>query len=85
MTGKILSMAELDALLSGATVVRSSGIYGPKRGVLFDKFRRGEAVIEGDGSHWMNLIHQRDLVAALVHLITRVHPGRFTMRPTIRR
>ena len=75
MTGKILSMAELDALLSGATVVRSSGIYGPKRGVLFDKFCRGEAVIEGDGSHWMNLIHQRDLVAALVHLITSGAPG----------
>ena len=64
------------ALAAGAVVVRSSGIYGPKRGVLFEKFRRGEAVIEGDGLRWINQIHQRDLVAALVHLIDRGQPGR---------
>ena len=75
MTGKILSMAENGALASGATVVRSSGIYGPGRGVLFEKFRRGEAVIEGDGLRWMNQIHRDDLVAALVHLIEAGLPG----------
>ena len=58
-----------------AIVVRSSGIYGPKRGVLFAKFQRGEAVIEGDGLRWINQIHQRDLVAALAHLIDHGAPG----------
>jgi nucleoside-diphosphate-sugar epimerase len=70
-TGKLLREAETIALGSGATVVRSSSIYGPGRGVLFDKFQRGEAVIEDDGSRWINQIHQRDLVAALVYLIDR--------------
>jgi nucleoside-diphosphate-sugar epimerase len=68
-TGKILREAEMIALRGGATVVRSSGIYGPGRAVLFEKLRRGEAVIEGDGARWLNQIHQRDLVAALVHLV----------------
>ena len=74
-TGKILRAAENIALEGGAIVVRSSGIYGPNRGVLFDKLRRGEAVIEGDGSRWMNQIHQRDLVTALLRLIDRGNPG----------
>jgi len=74
-TGRILREAERAALVSGATVARSAGIYGPGRGVLFEKFRRGEAVIEGDGLRWINQIHQRDLVAALAHLIAAVAPG----------
>lgn len=74
-TGQILRRAEDVVLAADATVVRSSGIYGPGRGVLFDKFCRGEAVIEGDGSRWMNQIHQRDLVAALAHLIEAGAPG----------
>lgn len=74
-TGKILRAAETIALEAGAMVVRSSGIYGPNRGVLFEKFRRGEAVIEGDGRRWINQIHQRDLVAALAHLIDAGAPG----------
>ena len=74
-TGRILREAERAALASGATVARSAGIYGPNRGVLFEKFRRGEAVIEGDGLRWINQIHQRDLVAALAHLIEAGAPG----------
>jgi nucleoside-diphosphate-sugar epimerase len=74
-TGRILREAERAALASGATVARSAGIYGPNRGVLFEKFRRGEAVIEGDGSRWINQIHQRDLVTALAHLIEAAAPG----------
>ena len=74
-TGKILREAEKIALAADAIVVRSAGIYGPGRGVLFEKFRRGEAVIEGDGSRWMNQIHQRDLAAALAHLIETGTPG----------
>ena len=74
-TGRILRVAEKAALQAGATVVRSSGIYGPNRGVLFDRFRRGEVVIEGDGLGWMNQIHQRDLVTAIRHLLTAGAPG----------
>jgi nucleoside-diphosphate-sugar epimerase len=74
-TGKILRTAEDVAVKGGVIVARSSGIYGPGRGVLFAKFQRGEAVIEGDGARWLNQIHQRDLVAALVHLIDHGKPG----------
>jgi nucleoside-diphosphate-sugar epimerase len=74
-TGRVLRVAEKVALGADATVVRSSGIYGPKRGVLFERFRRGEAVIEGDGLRWINEIHQSDLVAALFHLIDAGTPG----------
>ncbi len=74
-TGRILREAEKKALDAGMIVVRSSGIYGPGRGVLWEKFRRGEAVIEGDGLRWMNQIHQHDLVAALVHLLEKGVPG----------
>jgi nucleoside-diphosphate-sugar epimerase len=74
-TGKILRRAEQIALGANATVVRSSGIYGPKRGVLFEKFRRGEATIDGDGKRWINQIHQRDLVVALLVVIAWGKPG----------
>jgi nucleoside-diphosphate-sugar epimerase len=74
-TGRILREAEEAALGSGVVVVRSAGIYGPGRGVLFEKFRRGEAVIEGDGARWINQIHQRDLVAVLEHLAEASEPG----------
>jgi nucleoside-diphosphate-sugar epimerase len=74
-TGKILREAEEITRQRDAIIVRSSGIYGPSRGVLFEKFQRGEAIIEGDGSRWMNQIHQRDLVRALLHLIEHGTPG----------
>jgi nucleoside-diphosphate-sugar epimerase len=74
-TGKILRRAEQIALGAGATIVRSSGIYGPRRGVLFEKYRRGEAKIDGDGQRWINQIHQRDLVAALTLLMASGKPG----------
>jgi nucleoside-diphosphate-sugar epimerase len=75
-TSKILREAEKVAVDGNATVVRSSGIYGPGRAMLFEKFRRGEAIIEGNGSRWINQIHQRDLVAALVRLVDYWQVGR---------
>jgi nucleoside-diphosphate-sugar epimerase len=74
-TGRILREAEQTALACATTVVRSTGIYGPARAVLFEKLRRGEAVIEGDGLRWINQIHRNDLVAALAHLIDAGAPG----------
>jgi nucleoside-diphosphate-sugar epimerase len=75
VTGRILREAEKIALESGTLVVRSSGIYGPGRGVLLEKMRRGEAVIEGDGLRWINQIHRDDLVGALLQLIEHGAPG----------
>ena len=74
-TSRILREAEEAALAAKAIVVRSSGIYGPGRSVLFEKFSRDEAVIEGDGLRWINQIHRRDLVAALLHLAEVGRPG----------
>ena len=74
-TSRILREAEDTALAADAIIVRSSGIYGPNRSVLFEKFRRGEAVIEGDGLRWINQIHRDDLVSALLHLIDAGEPG----------
>jgi nucleoside-diphosphate-sugar epimerase len=74
-TSKILVEAERVAREGSAIVVRSAGIYGPGRAVLFEKLRRGEAVIEGDGTRWLNQIHRDDLVAALAHLIGHGAPG----------
>ncbi len=74
-TGRILRQAEIATLASGAIVLRSSGIYGPGRSILWEKFRRYEAIIEGDGLRWINQIHRTDLVAALLHLIERGTSG----------
>jgi nucleoside-diphosphate-sugar epimerase len=74
-TSRILVEAETEALKEGAIVVRAAGIYGPGRAALFEKFRRGAAVIEGDGTRWLNQIHQADLVAALAHLLDTGAPG----------
>ena len=74
-TGRVLRAAEKIVLGADGTVIRSSGIYGPRRGVLFERFRRGEAIIEGDGLRFINQIHQRDLVAAIIHLINAGAPG----------
>jgi len=79
-TGKLLRLAEAEALDrfgDRAAVVRSAGIYGPGRGVLFRRFLAGEAVIEGDGQRLMNQIHRDDLAAALLHLLDRKRFGLF--------
>lgn len=68
-TGKVLREAEELARAAGIIVVRSAGIYGPGRGVLLEKLRKGEAVIEGDGLRWINQIHRDDLVSAVAHLL----------------
>ncbi len=70
-TSRVLLKAEDEATRAGAIVVRAAGIYGPGRAALFEKFVRGDAVIEGDGSRWINQVHRDDLVAALIHLLER--------------
>ena len=67
-TSRILVEAEREAHGHGAMVARAAGIYGPGRAALFEKFRRGDAVIEGDGSRWLNQVTRTDLVIALALL-----------------
>ncbi len=77
-TGRLLREAEALALaLAGPDnlVFRVAGIYGPERGVLLRKFLAGEAVIEGDGTRWINQAHRDDIAAALVHAIEAPLPG----------
>jgi nucleoside-diphosphate-sugar epimerase len=74
-TSQILREAEEESLNANAIVVRAAGIYGPGRAMLFEKFRRGDAVIEGDGTRWINQVHQDDLVTALAHLLDAGIPG----------
>ncbi len=74
-TSQVLVETECEASATGCIVARAAGIYGPGRAALFEKFLRGDAVMEGDGSRWVNQVHRDDLVAALVHLLERGAPG----------
>jgi nucleoside-diphosphate-sugar epimerase len=74
-TSRILREAEDIAVAAGITVARAAGIYGPNRGVLWRKFQAGEAVIEGDGSRYINQIHRDDLAAAVLFLATHGDRG----------
>ena len=68
-TGRILRETEAVVLAApGGIVARLAGIYGPGRSVLLKKFLAGEAVVEGDGSRWLNQIHRDDAAAALFRL-----------------
>jgi len=67
-TSKVLLEAEQLCLEEGGTVARLTGIYGPKRSVLMQRFLQGEAEIEGDGQRWINQVHRDDAASAIVHL-----------------
>jgi nucleoside-diphosphate-sugar epimerase len=75
-TGRILLEAEAIALRAGGLVTRLSGLYGPSRSVLMRKFLAGQAVLEGDGTRWVNQIHRDDAARAIVQLVEqRRAPG----------
>jgi len=69
-TGKILLAAEALVLAAGGTVARVAGIYGPGRWVCLERFLDGRAVIEGEGSRFINQVHRADAASALVFLLT---------------
>ena len=68
-TGRLLRETEDFVLSQGGLVGRLAGIYGPARSVLLRKFFDGTAIIEGDGTKWINQAHRDDIAAALVHLV----------------
>ena len=78
-TSKILVETEkvlLDAFRQKkipAVILRVAGIYGPERGHWFKQFLKNEAVIEGDGSRLLNMIHRDDLICCI---ITALKSGR---------
>ncbi|MFZ4774360.1 MAG: SDR family oxidoreductase [Terrimicrobiaceae bacterium] len=67
-TGRILLEAEHLATDAGGIVARLAGIYGPGRSVLLRKFQEGSAVLEAEGTRWINQIHRDDAARALVAL-----------------
>lgn len=75
-TSRILLEAERVCLASGGLVTRLSGLYGPGRSVLMQKYLSGEAVIEGGDGRYINQIHRDDAARAIFHLFaTRQAPG----------
>ncbi len=75
-TGKILRETEDLVLARGGIVARLAGIYGPGRWVLLQKFLDGTALIEGDGSRWINHIHRDDAAGAIAFLLNNnARPG----------
>jgi nucleoside-diphosphate-sugar epimerase len=78
-TGKILRETEVVVLAHGGIVARLAGIYGPGRSVLLRKFFEGTAMIEGEGTKWINQVHRDDIAAALVQLVTTGARGIFNV------
>jgi nucleoside-diphosphate-sugar epimerase len=74
-TSQLLVEAENDTVAVGGIVLRSAGIYGPGRAMLFEKFRRGDAVLEDGGARWINQVHRDDLAAAVILLLDQGAPG----------
>lgn len=78
-TGRLLRETEDLVVAQGGIVARLAGIYGPGRSVLLRKFFDGTAMIEGDGSKWINQAHRDDIAAAIVHLVTSRATGIFNV------
>ena len=75
-TGRILRDTEEVVLGAGGHVLRLAGLYAPGRWALLEGYLAGSAVIEGDGTRWMNQVHRDDAAAALEFVLTHnVPPG----------
>lgn len=58
-----------------SVILRVAGIYGPGRGYYFKKFVNGEAVIEGDGKRYLNMVHVEDVAGAIIAALEHGVPG----------
>ncbi|MCD8533672.1 MAG: NAD-dependent epimerase/dehydratase family protein [Verrucomicrobia bacterium] len=58
-----------------AVIVRLSGIYGPDRGFLFQKFVSGEAALDETGDRYMNMIHRDDAASGIISACQKGTPG----------
>ena len=78
-TGQILRETEDLVLAHGGILTRLAGIYGPGRSVLLRKFFEGTAMIEGEGTKWINQVHRDDIASALFQLVTKEARGIFNV------
>jgi nucleoside-diphosphate-sugar epimerase len=78
-TGQILRKTEDLVLVSGGTVARLAGLYGPGRCTPLQRLLDGRAVIEEDGSRLMNSVHQVDAAKALQFLAEGEWSGVFNV------
>ena len=78
-TGRLLRETEDFVVTQNGIVTRLAGIYGPRRSVLLRKFFDSTAVIEGDGTKWINQAHRDDIASALVYLVTAKARGIFNV------
>jgi mutator protein MutT len=78
-TGRILRETEQWVIEHGGAVCRLSGIYGPGRSVLLRKYFAGEAVLEGDGTRWINQIHRDDAAEGIWAVVSQRRPGIFNV------
>lgn len=67
-TGNLLLDAEKIVLAGDGIVARLTGIYGPGRSMLLQKFIADEARIEEPGTRYLNHIHRDDAARAVFHL-----------------
>lgn len=68
-SGRRLLEAESVAQDAGGLAVRFGGIYGPGRGRMLDKVRRGEPCV-AEPPRYTNRIHETDCVGILAHVGT---------------
>jgi nucleoside-diphosphate-sugar epimerase len=72
-SGALLRQSEEETLAAdcfGSRIVaRLAGIYGPGRHLYLNRLKDGAASIPGDGTAWLNLIHLKDIVTALMTLL----------------
>lgn len=78
-TSRLLLEAETIVLNSGGIVARLGGLYGPGRSIHFRKVQEDTAVLEGDGSRWLNQIHVEDAARACLHLLEISASGCFNV------
>jgi len=73
-SGRRMLQAERLALAAGGTAVRFGGIYGPGRGRMLDKVRRGEPCT-AEPPRYTNRIHETDCVGVLAHVAALSKPA----------
>ena len=78
-TGQILRETEDFVVAQNGIAARLAGIYGPARSVLLRKFFEGTAILEGDGTKWINQAHRDDIASAIVHLVQAGVHGTFNV------
>ncbi|MBI1176507.1 NAD-dependent epimerase/dehydratase family protein [bacterium] len=80
-TGKVLVQAEQHLLVAArekkfpAIVLRIAGIYGPDRLHYLHQFIANESRVEGKGERHLNMIHQYDVVGAIIAALKSGRPG----------